>query len=211
MTEPDVALTDYLLALEAAVFAVLVWRGGVSENLRLAFTIFFGATALAAAAGGTVHGFFATGTTRLGVMLWRTTLVALGLTAFAAWMIGARMLLPEAPAYRVQVLAAITAAVYTVVVVAVYDRFWIAIVHYLPPTLMMLAAFLVAWFASGSRSAFAGLLGMVLTLVAAIVQQRKLALHPTYFNHNALYHAIQAVALALIYVSAHGHAYPQAL
>lgn len=200
MTEPDVTLTDYLIALEAAVFAVLVWRGGVSEHLRLPFTIFFGATALAAAAGGTVHGFFATGSTTLGVALWRLTLVALGVTAFAAWMIGARMLLPEAPAYRVQVLAAIIAAAYTVVVVAVYDRFWIAIIHYLPPTLVMLAAFLVASFAGKSPSALAGLLGMVLTLVGAVVQHRKIALHPTYFNHNALYHAIQAIALWLIYL-----------
>jgi len=191
MTEPDVALTDYLLALESAILALLVWKGEVPENLQLPFTIFFGATALAAAAGGTVHGFFATGTSKLGVVLWRTTLVALGVTAFAAWMIGARMLLPEAPAYRVQVLAAITAAVYTVVVVAVYDRFWIAIVHYLPPTLFMLAAFVVAAFTSASLSAFSGLLGMVLTLVAAVVQQRKIALHPLYFNHNAFYHAIQ--------------------
>ena len=211
MTEPDVALTDYLLALEAALFSVLVWKGEVPQNLRLPFTIFFGATALAAAAGGTVHGFFATGTSRLGVVLWRATLVALGVTAFAAWMIGARMLLPEAPADRVQILAAIIVAVYTVVVVAIKDRFWIAIVHYLPPTLFMLAAFVVAAVTSESLSAFSGLLGMVLTLVAAGVQQRKIALHPTYFNHNALYHAIQAVALALIYLGARGHAYPQAL
>lgn len=204
MTEPDVTLTDYLLALEAAVFAWLVWNGTASEILRLPFTIFFGATALAAAAGGTVHGFFPTGTTRLGVVLWRVTLVALGVTAFAAWMIGARMVLPEAPAYRVQILAAIIVAVYTVVVVAIKDRFWIAIVHYLPPTIFMLAAFVVAAFSSESLSAFSGLLGMVLTLVAAGVQQRKIALHPTYFNHNALYHAIQAIALALIFVGARG-------
>ena len=45
---------------------------------------------------------------------------------------------------------------------------------------------------------------MVLTLVAAVVQQRKISLHPVYFNHNAFYHAIQAVALVLIYVGARG-------
>src|SRR5262245_30486734 len=144
MTEPDVTLTDYLLALEAAVFAVLVWNGDVSPSLRVPFTIFFSATALAAAAGGTVHGFFAGGKTVVGVALWRLTLVALGVTAVGAWMIGARMLLPADVAYRVQILAAIMAAVYTIVVVAIYDRFWIAVLHYLPPTLVMLAAFVVA-------------------------------------------------------------------
>jgi hypothetical protein len=43
---------------------------------------------------------------------------------------------------------------------------------------------------------------MVLTLVAAVVQQRRIALHPAYFNHNALYHAIQAIALGMIYLGA---------
>jgi len=202
LTEPDVALTDYLLALEAAVFALLVWNGGHSENLRVPYTIFFGATAMAAAAGGTVHGFFAGATTTAGVALWRLTLVALGVTALAAWMIGAQMLLPAGPARVVQFAAAAVAAIYTIIVVAVDDRFWIAIVHYLPPTFVMLAGFAVAAARTRSGSAFGGLLGMVLTIVAAVVQQRRIALHPKYFNHNALYHAIQAIALGLIYVGA---------
>lgn len=204
MTEPDVTLTDYLLAAEAAVFGGLVWNGHVSGDLRIPFALFFGATALAAATGGTVHGFFAGGTTRSGVALWRSTLVALGVTALAAWMIGARMLLPAGPARVVQILAAGLAAVYTFIVVAIDDRFWIAIVHYLPPTLLMLSAFAVAAFTTRSSAAFTGLAGMVLTLAAAAVQQRRIALHPLYFNHNAFYHAIQAVALWLIYVGAAG-------
>jgi hypothetical protein len=204
MTEPGVTLTDYLLALEAAVFALFVWNGGHSENLRVPFTIFFGATSLAAAAGGTVHGFFAGATTRVGVALWRLTLVALGITALAAWMIGAQMLLPAGPARIVRFVATAVAAIYTIIVVAVDDRFWIAVVHYIPPTLVMLAAFAVAAARTRSGSAFGGLLGMVLTLVAAVVQQRRIALHPAYFNHNALYHAIQAIALGLIYVGARG-------
>jgi hypothetical protein len=69
---------------------------------------------------------------------------------------------------------------------------------------VMLAAFAVSAVRTRSGSAFGGLLGMVLTLVAAVVQQRRIALHPTYFNHNALYHAIQAIALGLIYVGARG-------
>jgi hypothetical protein len=42
----------------------------------------------------------------------------------------------------------------------------------------------------------------VLTLVAAAVQQARIALHPTYFNHNALYHLLQAIALFLIFRAA---------
>jgi len=32
-------------------------------------------------------------------------------------------------------------------------------------------------------------------VVAAAVQQARIALHPNYFNHNALYHLLQAIAL----------------
>jgi len=38
-------------------------------------------------------------------------------------------------------------------------------------------------------------------LLASYLQQRGVGLHPIYFNHNALYHALQAVALLLIFVA----------
>ena len=202
MTEPDVVVTDYLLTLEAATFAVGLSRSPAADpNLRLPFVVFFAATAFAAVTGGTVHGFFSGAGSTVGVALWRTTLVALGVVALAAWAIGGRMLLPLRAADALQIAAALVAAVYTIVVVAVDDRFWIAIVHYVPPTLFMLLAFVVAY-RQGRPSTLTGLVGLVMTLAAALVQQRQIAIHPVYFNHNALYHAIQAVALFLIYWSA---------
>jgi Family of unknown function (DUF6962) len=52
---------------------------------------------------------------------------------------------------------------------------------------------------SASRSA-----GVVLSFVAAACQQLGIAVHPIYFDHNAVYHAIQALALALIFVGLQG-------
>jgi Family of unknown function (DUF6962) len=43
--------------------------------------------------------------------------------------------------------------------------------------------------------------GVALTLVAALLQQREVSIHPRYFNHSALYHVLQAVALFLIFLS----------
>jgi hypothetical protein len=54
----------------------------------------------------------------------------------------------------------------------------------------------------GGAGALAGAGGMTLTFAAALVQQRRVALHRVYFNHNALYHAIQAVAIGLLFWSA---------
>jgi hypothetical protein len=37
--------------------------------------------------------------------------------------------------------------------------------------------------------------------MGAAVQQLRIGLHPAYFNHNALYHLVQAVALALVFAA----------
>ena len=34
------------------------------------------------------------------------------------------------------------------------------------------------------------------------LQQLRVGIHPVYFNHNALYHAIQGIALVMIYMGA---------
>ena len=52
------------------------------------------------------------------------------------------------------------------------------------------------------RGARLGLAGLGLTFVAAGVQAGRVGLHPRLFDHNALYHAIQGVAVAVFYLSA---------
>lgn len=59
ISEPDVTLTDYGLAIECAAFAYLLSRRGCrGDPLRTSFMLFFASTALAAFTGGAVHGFF---------------------------------------------------------------------------------------------------------------------------------------------------------
>jgi len=47
-----------------------------------------------------------------------------------------------------------------------------------------------------------GLAGTMLTLVAAIIQRKEIKLHSRYFNHNAFYHLVQAIALLMIFMAA---------
>jgi hypothetical protein len=59
MTQIDVSLTDYGLTAECGFFAYIFARNPRSEpTLARVFTLFFCGIALAAAAGGTVDGFF---------------------------------------------------------------------------------------------------------------------------------------------------------
>ena len=192
MTEPDVALTDYALALECTVFAYLLQR---REH-----TLFFGSAAVASLAGGTVHGFFLDARTLGNAVLWRLTLIAIGVTAASAWAIGAKVLFAAPTARRIRMAAAAALAAYCVVTVFITQEFRAAVVFYLPAVVFLLVALSVAYARAREQGILVAVAGLGLMFIAAAVQQARIALHPRYFNHNALYHLIQAVALWLLFL-----------
>ena len=192
MTEPDVALTDYALAIECTVFAYLLYR----KELK----VFFGSAAVASLAGGTVHGFFLDARTLGNAVLWRITLIAIGVTAASAWAIGARVLFPAPTARRITIAAAAALAAYCVVTLFITQEFRAAVVFYLPAVVFLLVALAVAYARARERGILVAVVGLGLMFIAAAVQQARIALHPRYFNHNALYHLIQALALWLLFL-----------
>lgn len=203
MTEPDVTLTDYGLAILCAVLAHFIFhRADRDSPYRLWLTGFFLAVGAASLLGGTVHGFFPEQDSFGHFILWRTTLISIGFAAYCAWIVGARLALDERIRRFVLALAALQLLAYATVVMVVSQDFRLAVGDYLPATLFLLAAFLVAYRRERARALGLGALGLVLTFVAAAIQQLQLPLHPTYFDHNALYHLVQAIALLLFFVGA---------
>ena len=89
MTDPDVTLTDYGLALLCAWFVWRMWRGPRFGPARFWLVLFFAAAGVAALLGGTVHGFFDLEGTTGHDVLWTATLIAIGVAALAAWGLGA--------------------------------------------------------------------------------------------------------------------------
>lgn len=201
MTEPDVTLTDFALALECAIFALLVARSA-QPPLRRWWVIFFGSIGLAALAGGLVHGYFPDRATTEWAVLWRTTLLAIGVTSMATWSIGAYLQMGDRLGAAVRQSAAWLFVVYAVIVLTVSRSFFVAILMYVPATLFMLVAIVDAYRRSPSRPEAYGIAGLVLTLIAALIQQLRVTVHPTLFDHNALYHVVQAIALFLIFLAA---------
>lgn len=194
MKEPDVTLTDYALALECAVFCALLLRGRAAHDaLRRWWAFFFASIGVAALIGGTVHGFLPGNAT-----LWVATLLTLGATSLAGWMIGSHLL--RLPFIRAAAIALLV--LYAAVVLFVRQEFIVAIAMYLPATLFLLVAMIVTWRATRERGVALGIGGLLLTFAAAAVQQLRIGLHPVYFNHNALYHVIQFVALWLVFIAA---------
>jgi hypothetical protein len=203
IAEPDVTLTDYGLAIECALLAAFLYRTPTSAvAMRFYFVVFFCAVGLAALLGGTDHGFLLDKTTELRTAVWKGTLVAIGVSALAAWQAGALLIAPT-PARWIRA-GAVVAFIGYLFVVARSDAFLVAIVHYLPAVIFLLAVF--GWhYARGRDQPYLwGIVALLLMFAAAGVQQARIGLHPVLFNHNALYHLIQAVALLLLFLAARG-------
>ena len=201
MLEPDVTLTDYALAVECAVLCVLLRRTTVADSRpRIWWGLLFASVGVGSLLGGTAHGFFPDQRSHGYVALWTGTLLALGVTSVAMWIAGANAGLSDPARLWIARASAVMFAAYTFVVLFVSTRFVVAIAAYLPAAVFLLAIFVMVG-RQGQRSTY-GIVGIGLSFVAAAVQQMRIALHPTYFNHNALYHLIQGVGLALLFVGA---------
>src|SRR5437016_5081762 len=203
MTEPDVAITDYLLAVECALFVGMLYRAEPrSRPLRNAFALFFAASTAATALGGTVHGFFVDTSSEPGGFLWRITMLTVGFVAFALWSLFALLLFRPPVSNAIRLLAGVELLAYALLVLSTTRTFIVAIADYVPPTVMVLIALLLLYAKRREPPLLEGAAGLALGIAASVLQQRHVGIHPVYFNHNALYHLLQAVAFFLVFRTA---------
>jgi hypothetical protein len=199
MLEPDVTLTDYVLSVECMVCGALLGRtptdGKWLRTAGICFFIFFG---LSAATGGTVHGFCPEVQSPTCQFLWRLTLEGIGLAAFAAWILGAGFLATGRTGHWLAFAALPQIAVYNVLLFLVTWEFWVVFTIYLPAALLLLAGFCRV--GRERRFAQVGAVGSVLSFVSSFLQFLKIGIDPVYFNHNALAHVVQGIALALMFL-----------
>ena len=203
MQAKAVTLTDYLIAAECFLFAALL-AGGDSglAVLRTWFTGMFVCVGASALFGGTVHGYFPEAASRGYKLLWPATLLSIGGAAVCAWGIGAYVGFTPGIAFRIMLCAMVLYILYAVVVLFYRRDFLVAVLHYFPAVLFALIVFADESLSGHGWGAPLGFLGVAGTLVAAAIQVFQITPHRRYFDHNALYHAVQAVALVLIYFAA---------
>lgn len=197
--EVSVSMSDFLLA---GFSGTLAWRLMLRQTemprTRRWFAIVLGAIAVSSLLGAISHGFLPERESSVGALLWRSTLMLLGPAAVGLCMLGCLLLFRPGTVERARALALILLAIYVGLVLFEYHEFLIALLLYLPATMMLLTGFLVRW-RQGQSFAVDGSIAMVLTLVAGLLQYLHIGIHPVYFNHNALYHVIQGVALYFLY------------
>ena len=200
--EPAVTLTDYALAIENAILGWLLCRSARQNEAKRWLAVLFVFIGLAALLGGTVHGFLPDSHGLAHEVLWRATIVTIGLVALAAAMAAAAICCGQVVKRLVARIAIMGIAAYCIAVLFFTQEYRAAIIVYLPATVFLLASFVAAYMRRPSKEMLSGAAGMALTLVAAVVQQSRVTVPVLQLDHNALYHIIQAIALLLVYVGA---------
>jgi hypothetical protein len=200
--EPAVVLTDLALAI---LGAVLAWR------LRGRGRVIVGGLASAAFWGAIFHAFFPERTaTPLGFIAWLPVafsilVVAAALLDMALAVIVFRLRPGASPGNtRTRRAMVLAYCILFVAVVLLVDESFSTIVRLYGPALtlgLVAAAFQAIRRRSGAWALVA--LGLALSAAAALMQQSHVALHPVYFDHNALYHVVQGGALVLLYLGFH--------
>lgn len=198
MTEPAVTLTDYGLTL---LCWFLAWRAGsgVRAELRPWAIGLFAGSGAAALFGGTVHGFFGDTATLGYRVLWPATILSVGATGLAAWGLGARVGGISTAGRRLTRIASVAFVAWAAFVLAGRQAFVMAIVFYLPAVIYLTVRFAQLYLGAPTRSRREALIGFGLTFAAAAIQLLQIPIHPVWFDHNALYHVVQAVAFVLLF------------
>jgi uncharacterized protein DUF6962 len=205
LLEPDVALTDFGLAIECACMAAwLHWRAPVGRPLRGWFVIFFAALGIGALLGGITHGFLPDIQSTIYRVIWSATLLAIGIAALSSWAIGAPLLFSKTAAKQVLILAGSLFSMYIATVLLLSQSFAVAIVYYVPAAAFLLTSFVLTYLRRPRNYLVAGIVGLTLSFAAAAIQQSETGILSLGLSHNALYHLVQAAALLLIFPAARG-------
>jgi hypothetical protein len=198
--DPDVAFTDLGLAILGAYLGWRLWRAPGPRALLGSGALLMGGLASAAFWGAVFHAFFPAGTATLpGFLAWVPVALSIVVAASAMLELSLRVLLPRIPSRVRRSIVATYAVGFAVVVLLVHESFS-SIVYFYTPALVLL---LIAAGQQAIRSRDTGwtliATGLIMSTGAAMLQQAKVAVHPVYFDHNAVYHVVQSVAILFLY------------
>ncbi len=199
VSEPMTLATDYLLALVVCYLGARLYKASRTDEqvaVRLWSLAFF-ASALAAASGGTFHGFALQLAPLVNLVLWKTTVYAVGLASLFLLCAGLFSLVSG------RLLDWLLFACFGKFMIYAFwmtghDDFKYVIYDYAPAMVLVLGIELYKLF--GRRSPGAGWIigGILVSFAAAGIQMSGLVFH-RHFNHNDLYHLVQIGAFYLLY------------
>lgn len=186
-------VTDYLIALEALLLMYFLKEsvlGGAKEWIMGYFALL----AIGAFLGGTSHGFKEYATPRTEGLIWKGSLIIIGLTSFCL-VSGLTLLFIQNTAPIIMAIFGVGLAGY-IWRVKVNGEFIDAIAYYGVATMTSIGITIYAA-VMGSNTTYI-LLGFVSLIVGTVIQVKKIGLHK-HFNHNDIFHIFTMVAIYFIF------------
>ena len=195
ITEPMTVATDYLLAAVAIFLGWSLWALG--RRVRQSSTESWGkamlATAAAAIAGGTWHGFNQAMHPAASAIVWKTALLAIGVASFFMLAAAIMATIPRIVGHWLLAAAVLKLVVYVVWMLGHDEFFWV-VYDYGSAMIFVLAVYAYRMIFSRDPAARAIVLGVLVSFAAAWIQRSDLSVG-TFLNHNDLYHLTQIAAL----------------
>lgn len=202
MTQPYVALTDYGLSIECLTFLVFLARLRSVPRLHFWFLAFFLSIAVSSFIGGTVHGFFLNPSFVGERILWPLTMIGVGVTALSGIQIARSILWCDGKSAPADAAVYGAFCIYCGIILFVNASFLTAILGYIPAILFLAWALMKNYLHSHQGSLLTGFLGLVVILIASVIQQIKMLDSSHYFNRNVLYHILQGIGLLMVFATA---------
>jgi hypothetical protein len=199
--DPDVVVTDVVLAILGGYLGWRLGRASGRRTILISGALLMGGLASAALWGAIFHAFFPAGTATFpGFLAWIPVTLSIVIAASVMLDLSLRLLLPRIPRQPRRSIVAVYAVIFIGVVLFVHESFG-SIVYFYSPALLLLL--LVAGRQGLVRRDPGWTLiasGLLLSVGAAMLQLARVALHPVYFDHNAVYHVVQSLALIVLYM-----------
>ena len=127
-------------------------------------------------------------------------MIATGITALSGWYVGSVFLKNQQLAKVIKKIGIVQFVIFTLVILFYSQDFFLAAINYLPTTIFLLVMFIKEYYRSNHQSLIFAICGILLIFLGSFIQMAKIALHPEYFNHNALYHVLQFIAMYLLFI-----------
>lgn len=202
MLEPDVALTDLILAAQCAVFSVVLFRrDGGQSRLPLLFAWLFVALGLSSLFGGVWHGMFSASGTAAGSVVWFLTMAALAAAAAVLWLIAGVLVPTRRVSSLLPVIAVVQFGVQISISAFVTDSFAVAAVGLLPPLATVFILCVDLSRSTGAAGTLYAALGFALAALAGLIIVFDLSLHPRWATTHAVYHIVHFVAFWFVFRS----------
>ncbi len=197
--EPTTFITDLILAGMSVYFggrlADVYWQTFHPFHYNLTIGLYV--LALGAFLGGVSHGFGPHFSVALKDIVWKAALVMIGLTTCYILLSALSAVFPYERYKLLRWIAFLATGVYIFTIIR--DSNFANVVRFYAPVMIIVLLLMFYLFMDGNHPGSGYfLLGLIITLAGAVVQQSGFTLHK-YLNHNDLYHVIQMVGLWYIY------------